>query len=484
MNIGEICFLVRRNQSIHCSAIIQSTVLVGAGGLRGLQCGAWMPAMSDVSRMRAFMVAGSVEIVPDLNADARWQLIERILLTDPFMKSTRLPGLLTYLAERSIRGDASALTEQRIGIVVFNKPEDYSPVEDSAVRVHVRQLRLRLHEYFNSEGRNETLTVDVPKGSYVLAFHNTVREPVPSPVHPGEVSTAALNGRRTRIWQVAAGLALVAALLCGLGWYRTGVLLLSTRQVPWPLNAVVQDDKETNVVIADKNTVLRRLQNRQFTLEDYLHRDYLRSEASSQVSANEALLINDIAESQLTSFADVVVTSTLVKLAGYHSDRMVMRWARDLNLRDLEHGNYIFVGSSITNPWVSLFESRLNFVVVEDGVGGKMYFRNKKPQPGEQEIYQGLGRTGSGGEDFATISLLPSYNGSGNVLIIEGLRQEGTEAVGRLLADAGERAKLEQAIGAHGQMWRPIYFETLIRTRSLAGAPVSIDVVSTRIINP
>ena len=105
------------------------------------------------------------------------QLIERILLTEPFQKSSRLPVLLRYLADRSIRGRLDELTEQRIGTAVFGKPAGYSPVEDSAVRVHVRQLRLRLHEYFDCDGRDEKLVVDIPKGSYELIFRSTHRTP-------------------------------------------------------------------------------------------------------------------------------------------------------------------------------------------------------------------------------------------------------------------------------------------------------------------
>src|ERR1700691_5620385 len=93
-------------------------------------------------------------VLDDLEQDERWQLIERILATSPFQKSVRLPDLLRYMAERSIHGHPEDLTEHRIGSAVFGKPADYSPTEDSSVRVHVRQLRLKLHEYFDSpEGR-------------------------------------------------------------------------------------------------------------------------------------------------------------------------------------------------------------------------------------------------------------------------------------------------------------------------------------------
>ena len=106
----------------------------------------------------------------ELHSDPRWRLIDRILMSAPFQKSANLHSLLSFLAEHSILGKADALTERQIGIAVFGKPAGYSPAEDSAVRVHVRQLRLRIHEYFSQEGRNDTLRVDIPKGSYALDF--------------------------------------------------------------------------------------------------------------------------------------------------------------------------------------------------------------------------------------------------------------------------------------------------------------------------
>lgn len=88
--------------------------------------------------------------------------------------------------------------------------------------------------------------------------------------------------------------------------------------------------------------------------------------------------------------------------------------ARDLNRRGLDQGNFVFVGGPTSNPWVSLYADELNFEVVEDGVSGKMYFSNKKPLPGKQSTCEGLRYTGSGGEDHATISLLPSSSGQEN----------------------------------------------------------------------
>src|ERR1700758_1547626 len=112
------------------------------------------------------MLATKVQLSDDLLSDERWQLVQRIVSSPPFQKTTRLRELLEYLAERTLHGHAHELTEQHIGNALFNKPSGYDPLEDSSVRVHVRQLRLKLHEYFDEAGRNEPMILAIPKGSY------------------------------------------------------------------------------------------------------------------------------------------------------------------------------------------------------------------------------------------------------------------------------------------------------------------------------
>lgn len=277
--------------------------------------------------------------------------------------------------------------------------------------------------------------------------------------------------------------ALLAALVCSFGWYHA-VKSAQNVRVPWPVSAVIQNDKQTKIVVSDGSSMLRLLTEREFSLEEYLKPGFLASMTPPRMDENISRLVKYISDSQVTSFADTLVASTFVKLAGPHSDNLVLCTARDLNRRDMEQGNFVFVGGPTSNPWVSLFADKLNFEVVEDGVGGKMYFLNKKPLPGEQPIYEGLRYTGSGGEDYATISLLPSSSGQGNVLILQGLREEGTEALGILLADDKDRTELKRVLKIHDGSQNSVYFEALVRARTVAGAPVSIRIVATRIISP
>jgi hypothetical protein len=418
----------------------------------------------------------------NIGSDPRWRLVERILLTVPFQKSANLHALLSYLAEQSIRGKADALTERQIGIAVFGKPAGYSPAEDSAVRVHVRQLRLRLHEYFAQEGRSETLRVDIPKGSYALEFHDPVpelgprlsRAPVPRP-EPAQASK--IGVKDALLW-----LAVAAAMVCAVGWYRAAGAIAHPK-APWPLDAVIQPDRQTRVVVSDSSLMLRLLGEHETTLNEYLQPEYRKSLIPPHLPENVDRLMDYISDSQLTSFADLTAISTVMRLAGPLNTQLVPTSARDLDQRDLEQGNLVFVGGPTSNPWVTLFADKLNFQEVEQSVGGRMYFLNRNPLPGEEKQYFGLASTGSTGEDYATLSVLPGQIGQGNVMILQGLRQEGTEALSALLGDAGDRDHLEKAVQQSTKSASP-YFEALVRSRAVAGAPVSVDIVAVRSIQP
>lgn len=421
-------------------------------------------------------------LAPELSSDSRWRLVERILVTAPFQKSVNLHALLLYLATHSIQGKAESLTERQIGIAVFGKPAGYSPAEDSAVRVHVRQLRLRIHEYFAQEGRQEILRVDIPKGSYVLEFHDSKLDTSPRPIAVPEPAVQAVPPQKSPAREILFWITVCAAIVCSVGWYRTA-RAINRPGVPWPLNAVIQPAQQTRVVVSDSSTMLRELGQREITLNEYLQPGFRQSLIPPHLPENLLRLLDYISDSELTSYADLTTYSSLLKLAGPLGNQLVLTSARDLDRRDLEQGNFVFVGSPTSNPWVLLFADRLNFEEVEEGVGGRMYFRNRHPLPGEQTEYEGLTRTGSTGDDFATIAVLPDRIGQGNVMILQGLRQAGTEALSMLLADPDGRARLEKAVHLNTKGSSP-YFEALVRSRTVTGAPVSLDIIAVRSIQP
>jgi len=427
-------------------------------------------------------------VIDDPLSDERWQLVQRIIASPPFQKSGRLRDLLHYITEQTIRGNAHELTEQHIGEAVFHKPSGYSPLDDSSVRVHARQLRLKLHEYFDGVGRDESLVVEIPKGAYAPVFR--VAKSVESgsvPVVPAIAPTFPRLNRAALPWVLCG----ILALLCG------ALLVYSQRGVksndaevtnpPWPFTQLFDARHQTIVVVADGNYGMWRiLTGQRGSLEEYLNRDSLQNAAGKKLGQAGSEFVGYISDSTLTSFADVANAVSMVKIAGPLQKQVTIRPAKDMRIRDLDHQNYVFIGSPASNPWVSLFQDKLNFRETEAAVGKSVKaFVNTKSLPGEQARYEGLRWTGTEGEDYATIALLPNITQDGSVLILQGLQQEGTEAAGRFLVDAENRQQLLRALGipvsdhVPGNLW----FEALIRSRTVSGAPNSTTLVAIRRIH-
>lgn len=107
------------------------------------------------------------DIVPD--AEVRRQL-QRILESSIFRRSAQMEKFLTVVVERSLLGHPEELKEYALGRDVFHRGADYDPRSDSIVRVEAQRLRRKLHEYYEAEGREDPVIIDLVAGSYVPSF--------------------------------------------------------------------------------------------------------------------------------------------------------------------------------------------------------------------------------------------------------------------------------------------------------------------------
>src|SRR5580693_7008082 len=98
------------------------------------------------------------------------QQIERIVHSEQFRSSEVLRRLLTFLSEKAIAGEADNLKEYVVAIDGLGKSSTYDPQHNSAVRIQMGRLRQRLGEYYRSEGKNDPMIVDLPKGRFRLTF--------------------------------------------------------------------------------------------------------------------------------------------------------------------------------------------------------------------------------------------------------------------------------------------------------------------------
>src|SRR5882724_7329648 len=114
--------------------------------------------------------------------------IERIVHSEQFRSSEVLRRLLTFLSEKAIAGEADNLKEYVVAIDGLGKSSTYDPQHNSAVRIQMGRLRQRLAEYYRTEGKNDPMLVDLPKGRFRLTFEQ--RTNTPTVGHEGSPSSA------------------------------------------------------------------------------------------------------------------------------------------------------------------------------------------------------------------------------------------------------------------------------------------------------
>ena len=88
-----------------------------------------------------------------------------------FKNSGRHRDFLEYVVEETLKGRAGAIKEYSIGAAVFARGEKFDPRVDTIVRTEARRLRRRLQEYYEGEGRSDSIRIELIKGNYAPIFH-------------------------------------------------------------------------------------------------------------------------------------------------------------------------------------------------------------------------------------------------------------------------------------------------------------------------
>src|ERR1700728_5384349 len=100
-----------------------------------------------------------------------FQQIDNIIKSHSLRGSESLCKLLQYLAKQSLEHPNAPVKEYQIATEVYGRPAGFDPQSDSTIRVQAGRLRMKLAEYYAHEGPADPILVEIPKGSYALAFH-------------------------------------------------------------------------------------------------------------------------------------------------------------------------------------------------------------------------------------------------------------------------------------------------------------------------
>jgi len=98
------------------------------------------------------------------------QQLHRILKSRIFSRSKELCRFLQFAVEQKLRNRSVRLKEYLIGVTVFDRGETFNPGTDPIVRVQARRLRSKLSLYYETEGRADSVVIELPCGGYVPVF--------------------------------------------------------------------------------------------------------------------------------------------------------------------------------------------------------------------------------------------------------------------------------------------------------------------------
>jgi len=143
----------------------------------------------------------------------------RILKSGPFAQSRRRQRFLEYIVNETLAGRGERLKGYNIAVEVFDRPETFDPAIDPLVRIEAARLREKLREYYDTDGRNDPVVIELPKGAYTP--HIVFRPDAPPRASPDWPSGAATTEPRSRktFW-TASALAALLLLLAAFGAWR------------------------------------------------------------------------------------------------------------------------------------------------------------------------------------------------------------------------------------------------------------------------
>src|ERR1700704_4643018 len=137
--------------------------------------------------------------------------LDKILASPGFANADRLSRFIRYVVEETLNGQTDKLKESLLGIDVFGRKPTYDPRVDAVVRTEAVKLRARLRDYYDSEGREDAIIIDLPKGGYIPAFR--IRDIVPKPVAAPTIAEAVPEKSNGLEWRSVLAGALILSVL-------------------------------------------------------------------------------------------------------------------------------------------------------------------------------------------------------------------------------------------------------------------------------
>ena len=372
--------------------------------------------------------------------------IRRILESKTFRTSEVQRNLLNYLAEKSLSGEADSLKEYTVGLDVFAKPTSYDPRQESMVRMHMARLRQRLGEYYRTDGLEDPVIVDLPKGGFKVTFEMKPAAVEPEPVAPILVPPPP-PPQSYRREMILGGLLIVALAVASYFGLRLRAVE-HTAPVAVP-SAWTPELRELwgPLVAQDRPLVV-----------------CLATEARLDVKAAPSL----------TGLATANGAFLLGQFLADRVQNVYVTGSDALTMPELSMGNLVYLGQP-ADRLLQTLPADQQFVSAAEGV------RNLHPRPGEPELYGDSLSPSSKEvvESYALITHVPGVNAKGDILYISGSHTFDVTAGVEAFTDAAQAKMLVTALRKpDGTL--PRYYQIVMRVRAMDETPIEVSYVTHR----
>ena len=397
--------------------------------------------------------------------------IEKLASSQVLHGSESLCKLLRYLAKHALDHPGTPIKEYQIATEVFGRSDDFDPQLDSMVRVQAGRLRGKLAEYYSVNGSDDPIVVELPRGTYVVAFHHRTSAGRPHHTPPVESERRTEPGHRKLVAAtISLGVLAVAAIaISGLLWSRNSAQAGSSREgelapaafrVFW--NGFVSGQQEPWVIFSNAAFVGRPETGMRYY-------DGTRDKGS---------FILD----HYTGVGEVLAVHELDRVFGLLRRQIRLKRGNLFSLDDAKNNNLIFVGSPFENLTLLEIPGTQEFIFRRMPSGprkGDEAIMNVHPQPGESKEYFPSPGNAPLTEDYAVVGLVRGLNPGQAVLILAGTTTIGTQAAVEYVCrqSSVEELLLRLPVSQAGQL-KP--FEAVIRVKVTRGVPVESALVALR----
>jgi len=380
------------------------------------------------------------------------QIIQELTSHPLLHSSEALCNLLRYLAERSLQHPDQTIKEHQIATEVFGRSQNFDPRVDSTVRVQTSRLRSKLAEYYATAGAGQRWQVEIPKGSYLVQFHERVSaEPVQTPS-----AEQVAKPRPLPLWSAAAVAA--GALLVGLLVFQ----LLHRK----PDHAIEQF---WHAVLPDSTPPLVVFSNAEFVGRPETGLRYFDPDHDPPAAIFD----------QYTGIGEVMAVYQLHALFDQLGRRFLLKRGRLLNWDDAKNRDVIFLGSPAENLPLRELPPNNEFVFrrIPGPVGpADLGLINLHPLAGEQSVYFGSKQPPMT-HDYALIELSSGASGR-RMLLLAGTTTFGTQAAAEFVCREDKLASVLSRFAQHRRRIGP--FSAVIRVTITGGVPLDSTIVAFR----